>query len=246
MLENTCVITFANTEVHRQYQLEFNKLYGNRFGSFIAYNEDSIYQSEFYQQNREMFNFKKYFGYFLWKPYLIQRTIDMVPQQYVLYCDANLRFTNFEAFENDFRRLTSKQGMYLIQHQNFINRDWTKRDTFVVMQADEERYWSAKQYWTPLVGFSKDTISRQVLREYLYYCRIPEVVTELPNTHGKENLPGFREHRWEQSVLSILVEKYGLTGTPDTTSINWVTKLYSDALMKFKENMNAQPLAKSV
>lgn len=245
MLDNTCVITFANTEIHKEYQKEFHDLYGSEFEKIIDYNELFIKATGFYKENMQMFQYDKYFGYFLWKPFLIDYTFQTMPQQYVLYCDSNLRFTNFRAFEADFKQQMARQGMYLVKHQNFTNKDWTKRDAFILMQSDNERYWNAHQFWTPLLGFSRATIPQTLLYDYLAYCKIPQIVTELPNEFG-ENLPGFREHRWEQSVLSILVEKYGLTGTPDTEVIRWVTKLYSDELLRFKDKINAQPLSKSV
>lgn len=242
MLEDTCVITFANTDIHKEYQKEFHSLYGSLFGNHVAYSDLFLRATQFYKNNQQMFQYKKYGGYFLWKPFLLAYTFKFYPEKNVLYCDSNLRFNNFKSFEEDFKQQITRQGMYLVKHQHYINKDWTKRDAFILMNADVERYWNSNQYWTPLLGFSRHKTSQAVLEDYLDYCTNPKIVTEMTNELG-ENLPGFREHRWEQSVLSILVERYRLTGTPDTEVMRWVTKEYSPELLKMKEEINADGLS---
>lgn len=245
MLDNVTAITFANTDVHKGYQREFERLYTNSFQRIISYTEDDIIGTDFYNNNMEMFQYKKYFGYFLWKPYIIWKTLQTTDTSQVLYCDANLRFTRMYEVERAFQLQMQKQGMFFVQHEFFTNRYWTKRDAFILMDADNETYWDANQVWTPLMGFSNTFTCLELLDRYMHYCQNPQIVTESENKHG-ENLPGFREHRWEQSVMSILWKQFGLTGIPDTIFMSCVTKEYSPELMKMKEEINANPMAKSL
>lgn len=245
MLRRTCVITFANTDTHKKYQEEFNNLYHDKFGHIVNYTENDILGTEFYEENRELFSYRKYFGFFLWKPYLIHRTMSICPFDHILYCDSNLRFTNFGRFAESFNWFIGNVGTYLIKHAHFINKDWTKRDTFILMDADEERYWMAHQVWTPLMGFTKSDKSKMLIDEYLKYCKVAQIVTESESVLGK-NLEGFTEHRWEQCVMSILAEKYSIPCESDVLASNWTTKLYSDSLLKMKEEINANPMAKSI
>ena len=242
MLNNTCVITFSGSPVHRDYQKEFHRLYGHLFGKHIEYTYDWLKTTDFFYNNSQVFKYDKYAGYFLWKPYIINKTLRENPDMEVLYCDSNLRFTNWSSFENVYLTLMDLQGAFFVKHDNFVNRDWTKRDTFIMMRCDEEKYWNAHQVWTPLMGFSHTKNIQTLLNDYMTACRVPEVVTEIPNVYG-ENLPGFREHRWEQSVMSILVEKYGYNGIPDSQMMKWITKEYSPELIKMKEEINANPLS---
>jgi hypothetical protein len=246
MLDNTIVITFANNPIHYGYQEQFDKLYRHNFVDHIQYTEADIIVSDFYKENMQMFQYKKYFGYFLWKPYIIVHAMKHNKGKDILYCDSNLRFTNYTMFENSYKQLMDTQGAYFVSHDNFINKDWTKRDTFLVMDADKEAYYNANQVWTPLMGFRYGINSMHLISEYLKYCKIPAAVTEEPNILGQPNLEGFREHRWEQSIMSILVKRYDYLGIPDSQVMQWVTKEYSPELMKMKERVNADPLGKSI
>lgn len=242
-LDNTIVITFCGPE-HEELRKEFHSLYDKYFEKGIAYSTSWMKETEFYKENMQMFQYRKYFGYFLWKPYIIIKTLNENPNSNVLYCDSNIRFTNFVEFGKSYNELMSKQQSYFVEHQNFINRCWTKRDTFILMDSDSEYYWNSKQVWTPLMGFSKSLVIEHLLYEYLRYCKNPLIASEVENTLGA-NLPEFREHRWEQSIMSLLVKRFRLQGIPDTKLINWAIKEYPPEIIKMKEEINADPLAKS-
>jgi hypothetical protein len=245
MLNKVCVVTFSGSEIHKKYQEDFHRQYSNNFERHKSYTYDWLKTTDFYWNNQQIFQYEKYAGYFLWKPFIIRQAMKDNPGYNILYCDSNLRFTNFPAFENVFTTLMDNQGAFFVKHDNFINRDWTKRDCFFMMDADSERYHNARQVWSPLMGFDDSSNRKLLIQEYLFYCKNPQIVTEEPNVSG-ENLPGFREHRWEQSVMSILVEKYGYNGIPDSQIMKWVTKEYSPELMKMKELVNANPLSKDI
>lgn len=245
MLNKTIVITFSGTEIHEEYQKEFDRLYSGHFHKHIPYTYDWLKGTDFYWNNQQVFQYEKYAGYFLWKPFIILTTLRSYPDHAVLYADSNLRFTNFHSFEHIYNTLMDNQGAFFVKHDHFINKDWTKKDCFYFMDADNERYYNAHQVWTPLMGFDNSTSRKLLIQEYLSYCKNPNIVTEEPNIHG-DNLPGFREHRWEQSVMSILVEKYRYNGIPDTQAMQWVTKEYSPELLKMKELVNANPLSKDI
>lgn len=242
MLKDTCVITFSGSSVHREYQREFDRLYKNNFSQHIEYTADDIKKTDFYKQNMQMFQYKKYFGYFLWKPFIILETLKNCSEHNVLYCDANLRFTSFPPFQGVFESLMQEQDCFFVRHEHHINKTWTKRDCFLFSMADSERYHNAHQVWTPLMGFGKSRPTEVLLNEYMAICKIPQAITDAPSEMASE-YPEFTEHRWEQSVMSILVEKFQKKSVPDTQLMNWITKHYSPELMKFKEEINSNPLA---
>ncbi len=112
------------------------------------------------------------------------------------------------------------------------------------MNSDFPDFWFDNQVWSVILGFDNSEKSRSILEDYIFYCRNPFIVTELPNVCGEENLPGFREHRWEQSVISILAVKYGIQGVWDTDMLKLFDKVYDDELYKYKEEVNKDPLRK--
>jgi hypothetical protein len=95
------------------------------------------------------------------------------------------------------------------------------------------------------MGFENNLENKYLLSEYLSYCRDERVLTELPNQCGLENLDGFREHRWEQSIMSLLVEKHKIpTYYWDYEMIHYVDKYYDEDLLKLKADVNSNPLEK--
>ena len=241
MLNNTACITY-NNPTHERFQNEFENLYKSNFTFYHGYKRDWIEQTDFFKNNMQMFQYEKYAGYFLWKPYCITTALRSFYCEKVLYCDSNLRFLNFPKFEELFNDQMATDGIFLIKHRHNINKDWTKRDTFILMDADHPKYWGAHQVWSVILGFSKR--SEDILEDYLFHCRSPQIVTEMPNILGQDNLPGFREHRWEQSVISILAERYGIKGIWDVDVLDTITKIYDTELYAYKEQINKDPMAK--
>ncbi len=243
MLNDTVVITFSGTPIHRQLQLDFHKKFAGNFYRGIAYTYDWLLNEGYISDPRykHMFKYEKYCGYFMWKPIIISDALNLYDKN-ILYCDSNLIFKNFSGFEKIFNETMERDGIFLIKHKPHINKDWTKRDTFIYMDTDEERYWNAHQVWSVCMGFSNNNLCLDLLTDYLIYCSNPNLVTELPNVLGKDNLPGFREHRWEQSVMSILAEKYNVKGVWDTDLFQYIDKYYPPELNQYKAEINKDPL----
>lgn len=240
MFPSTTCITYNNPS-HERFQNIFENLYAHNFTYYKGYKQNWIRETDFYKNNMQVFKYEKYAGYFLWKPFCIQCALDTFHTSYVLYCDSNVRFKDINKFSELFQDMISQNGFFFIKHKNYLNTDWTKRDTFILMDADNEEYWMSHQVWTSVMGFSQSPKSREFLNEYLFYCRDPRIVTELPNQLG-ENRHGFREHRWEQSVVSILAERYKVNSVYDEYTINFVDKVYDEELYRFKDDINKDPL----
>ena len=236
------IVTFA-TKSHYHFQDDFYDMYRPYVDEIRLYRESSIEDTEFYKSNQGVFKYKKYYGYFLWKPYIIDKTLKTSMSDYILYCDSNIRFSDISRFLTRFNDVMVNTGNFFVKHVHWINKDWTKRDTFFVMDADNIRYWDAHQIWSVLSGFSRSYRSVELLKHYLFYCANPQIVTEEPNVCGLPNLVGFREHRWEQSVLSILVERYGIDTIGEYEAQGYYSKIYDEELNKLKEEINKDPLA---
>lgn len=231
MLSNTIVITFSGTDTHKELQEEFDSLYKDYFYKHLAYTGNWLKQTDFYKENQKLFRYEKYFGYFLWKPFIISKTLEEYPEYNILYCDSNLRFSHIREFENVYDRYMETEGIFLIKHKPHINKDWTKRDVFVYLDMDNEKYWNAHQIWHIISGWT--TRSKLFLDMYFRICKIPYIVNDEPSI--AENLPGFREHRWEQSVLSLLAEKHNVNGPWDLDMFKYISKIYPDKLREFKK-----------
>jgi len=52
--------------------------------------------------------------------------------------------------------------------------------------------------------------------QWLTYATDERVITDLANTLGHPNLPEYKAHRHDQSILSLLVKKWGIPEYPVT------------------------------
>lgn len=134
----------------------------------------------------------------------------------IVYADAGVAFTGDPEPLFD---LCRKEGGILLFAGHYedlsapgpsINRLWTKRDCFILMDADEEPYYSAQHFDASIMVFERNETSLSFVKEFLAYCRNPAIITDDPLTCGEPNLPEFIDHRHDQSVLSILATKKGL------------------------------------
>lgn len=235
MLDRVTVITFAGTEIHKIIQKQFVENWGSYFGNCISYDLDWLKNQEFFHNSQHLFKYEKYCGYFLWKPWIIFDTLLKTNTEYVLYCDSNLIFKDIAGFERIFYPMMDENNIFLIKHVPWINKDWTKRDTFVYMDADKPRFWNAHQIWSVCMAFGKRYVTAHILEDYLRFCRDERLVTDNPNTCGLPNLDGFREHRWEQSVMSILAEEYRIPTVSDIEMFQYVDKFYPKDLLEYKK-----------
>jgi hypothetical protein len=77
------------------------------------------------------------------------------------------------------------------------------------MDADTEEFWSLPQLSASLQLYRAGPEARAFL-SMLATAMASEVrLTDMPNIHGLPNLPGFVDHRHDQSVLTILARQHG-------------------------------------
>jgi hypothetical protein len=107
--------------------------------------------------------------------------------------------------------ICSKQnGIMLFQIHNQPNSKWTKRDCFVFMKCDSEKYWNAQQVNAAFQVYVKNDKAIAFLDEWLDYAKNPNITTDQSNICGLNNLQDFKEHRRDQSIFSNLAVKHNL------------------------------------
>ena len=88
---------------------------------------------------------------------------------------------------------------------NKPNWQWTRRDTFINMNCDESRYWNSLQMQCNIIGIKKCEFSMKFVNEWLK-CSLDYKIMFGENKYP--NFDGFKEHRHDQSIFSILREKH--------------------------------------
>lgn len=171
---------------------------------------------EFVAQNRWLWehHHQRGFGWYAWKPFLLLDALSRAePGDVVLFTDADT--FPIDDFSMLYERCARDGGIMLFKaggnvRQRFTQGQWCKRDCFIVMGQDEERYRTAEAGVARFMLFQKGPWRpQQFLMEWLTYCVNPRATTFDPSVLGDEPA-GFVEHRTEQAIMTNLAHKYGL------------------------------------
>lgn len=194
----------------------------------LVYDDRWLMAQEFYQINHWLWdhhgdahNVKRGFGWFCWKPFILMHCLDhfMAEGDVVLFTDADTYpIADLRVLYDYVERYAPAEGGMFFAAQGCSNRQWVKRDCWLVMGLADCQAWMPppvpldsqhatarfilirKGPWRP----------RQLLTEWLTYCINPHATTFEPSKilEGGE-YPEFAEHRTEQAILSLLTHKYG-------------------------------------
>lgn len=165
--------------------------------------------SEFYEKNKHILSKDIGAGYWLWKPYIISKVLNTISLNDVLvYSDSGIEFTD------SLRPLISlldksKQDVisFHLKDTVMFEERWTKRDTFILMECEDEIYKKTPQIGSSLIIFRKTKKSLDFVDQWLTYCQNENILTDKPNLWNIDDDKSFIEHRHDQSVFSLLYKK---------------------------------------
>lgn len=208
--ENCCEISKARAVRHAMEIGGFDVAH--------AYDLCSV-KANFRKTHRDIIFRHKGAGYWLWKPYLILKTLieDLDFGDVVMYEDAGSYLIK-DAGPLLKLASDSLQGIVVFTLQ-FLEKYYTKSDTFIVMEMNFPKFIETSyQTLASFVVMRKDCKTLQFVMEWLAYSSDSRCVTDDPNVLGK-NHDGFIGHRHDQSVLSLLSKKWGLLQHRDPSSL---------------------------
>ena len=124
--------------------------------------------------------------------------------------------------------INKKADMWLYR-TDFLEKFYTKRDTFILLGADSPFYTETKQFNAAIQIYKKSQFTEIFLEELLYYSQDKRIITDDPNTLLLPNLEGFIDHRHDQSILSILTKKFSQVNSGKANyDINLLNNLKND------------------
>jgi len=189
----------------------FSSKMGLKVGGFdrVIENNPSNLSVDFKTANADILNQARGAGYWLWKPYCILKALENSAEgDLIMYTDSASHFISSAA---PLLELPERH------HQDIIpfalehpEAHWTKRDAFVLMNCDNQGFENIPQRLASFMVARKSTSSIAFFQEYLHYCCNPQILTDSENICGLPDYPGFRDHRHDQSIFSLLTKKYGL------------------------------------
>ena len=174
--------------------------------------------SAFVENNSEILNHKRGAGYWLWKPYIIKKTLDKIDYgDYVFYTDAGSVYAR--NVSSLIEKIILRDEDIVVFDHPYIERSWTKRDAFLLMDCDGKEYSETNQRMATFIVIRKSIKSATFIDEWLKCCMDIRMISDNDNVMGKDNYEGFIDHRHDQSVLSLLSKKRNIIPCPDP-SIN--------------------------
>jgi hypothetical protein len=155
-------------------------------------------------------------GYWLWKPYFIHRHLrDLGANDWLFYCDAGAIVVERPNLLVAHALAEQLDVMVFDGQPSWLEFLWTKRDAFLLAGCDAPRFWGSTQIIGGLSLWRGTGAARELAQEWLDLSSDPRAITDLANQLGQPNLPGFREHRHDQSLLSLLAKRRGVRSWRD-------------------------------
>ena len=149
------------------------------------------------------------FGFWQWKSHLIKKYIKET--DLLIYTDVDYNIVN--SYDLLAMAKASREPCLLFEYP-FAQRIWTKRDCFYYMGCDEQKYWDANHLEAGISIWKGVNECEDLISEWIANCADRRVLSDDPNECGLENLPEFKDHRHDQSVLTNLTTKAGITPHP--------------------------------
>jgi hypothetical protein len=176
--------------------------------------------SNFYNEHIEILNQRRGAGYWLWKPYFINKVLTNVNYgDIIFYVDAGNIFLYDPSFL--YEKINENNGVILFDNRdgvqngesskNFIS---CKKDCFVLMNCDSIEYINGNHLNASYQIYSKNDFTLKFVKDYLESCKNKYILTDTPNQHG-QNYDGYYDHRHDQSVLSLISIKNNINPLVD-------------------------------
>lgn len=191
----------------------------------ISYSFKNL-DKEFVRKNENILRRRRGAGYWLWKPYIIQKTLCSLRKgDYLVYLDSGAFYINNIRYL--IKQMKEDKQCIMAFEVPLKERCWTKRDVFICMDCDEQRYAETNQRMGGIIVIKKTERAEQFVDEWLKYGQEGELITDARNTGvGGGNYAGFIENRHDQSIFSLLTKKYGIRGYEDPSQFGRLPELF--------------------
>jgi len=182
-----------------RFRGKFDAIYG-----FTRQDIDEI----FYIQHKYILNQKRGGGYWLWKPYFINKSLSTLNNgDYLFYSDAGAFFLKKVDILID--ELNKYDQDIMGFELPLIEEQWTKKELFIRMNCEESFYFESNQILASFMLIKKTNFSEKFFNEFLKISCDEINITDKFLENVKQN-DDFICHRWDQSIFSLLYKKYNL------------------------------------
>jgi len=183
----------------------------NLFDKIILYTDKCLENDkEFWEQHSHFIkNNERGYGYWVWKPYIIKKTMSMMKQgDKLLYLDCGCEIDIYE--KNDivyFLKLINSE--YIIGSvYPIMEKKHNKMDLILKLDMLDEKYLISNQHQACAILFLICDKTINIVNEWYDLACCYHNIDDTPSI--TPNLDCFIEHRHDQSIFSILTKKYSI------------------------------------
>lgn len=206
------LVTFGTLQyAHRQYILGTSAIKAGVVRRHIPFTPARLNQTDFAKRFPSVRLYERGAGFWAWKPFIIRAALDNVKLgDSVLYCDVGRTFP-IKALDVRLDPLLDWMEQYRqavlpgvsIPWHGPMSR-WTKRDAFALTGCDSSIYSESPQIQASFSIWKRAPAAECILSQWMEWCTDRRLVSDDSNTCGLPELPDFKEHRHDQSLLSLL------------------------------------------
>lgn len=172
----------------------------------------------FAHRNRHILEQPRGAGYWLWKPFLIWFMLHkhLNDGDILFYSDSGAHFVHsIDPVVDICRRRRDLPILLFTLNDELINKAWTKRDCFHYLGLDTPEYTDVPQILASFLVIERTPATIAFIADWVRHAQDARLITDQPNQCGLPNYPEFRDHRHDQSILSLLGRKAGVATVPD-------------------------------
>ena len=160
---------------------------------------------EFINQHSEIFKHEKGGGYWLWKPFIILKTLQTIEENsYLFYSDTKYHFV--EPFE-DLVQFDQDAGIVIWKNKpneySYFMKVYCKDNVLQNYPEMKEKF----MCWAGAMILKNTSKTRMIIKEWLEMCCNVEYITDSPCL---SNGPDFVDHRHDQALLSIVLHNHNI------------------------------------
>jgi hypothetical protein len=210
-------VTFATPAFRgRQLLLNWSARFFGEVDQFHAWSESRLVEDGFMERHPELFPNSKGFGWYAWKPYIILQALRHADEgDLVIYQDVGRRDPVLIS-----RSLRAWNQLLTEKNQSCIsgvlipdfgpNKFWTKRSAFEDLKLTGDKFENSPQIQASWSVWRKCTDTENFVREWAELCQKLDLVGGILPHGLVGEIPGFKEHRWDQSILTLLSLCYNM------------------------------------
>jgi hypothetical protein len=187
------------------------------FDNIVTYTDTDLKtDTKFWNMHREFIEHnKRGYGYWLWKPYLILKTMEQMQDNDILfYLDVGCEVTSTEDTYSKLLDVANKCDScdILYTDTEHDTKSYTKMDLLEYLDMNTVPIKDSIMHQATYIVIKKNETTTKLMKDWYKISCNYHLLDDTPSSVSNDKT--FIEHRHDQSIFSLLVNKYNLV-TPE-------------------------------